>query len=217
MNGNMKLLLGLGYVSGEYIDTALEAMPVRLRRARGHRSVRALLVAAVIVSLLLALGAAAYAGNWFGIKDALLRQTEEMVYLSIQGLESSAEFQAYREFMDFYDDYTANNYYGDAVPQEQDEWMREHSRIYFCYTQRLKDKIFELCGKYGLKTRDGVYEEGNSDIGRLYATIGIDSFMRGGDFDNENVGFICYGDGSFVQASSSCGFCLSGSVTSRSS
>ena len=198
MNGNMKLLLGLGYVDGEYIDTALEAMPVRAHRARRHRPVRALLAAAVIVSLLLALGAAAYAGNWFGIKDALLRQMEETVYLSIQGLESSAEFQAYQEFMDFYDDYTANNYYGDAVPQEQDEWMREHSRIYFCYTQRLKEKIFELCGKYGLKMRDGVYEGGSADIRQLYAAIGVDGFMRGSDFDNENVGFICYGDGSFV-------------------
>ena len=96
MNGNMKLLLGLGYVSGEYINTALEAIPVRARRARRHRPVRALLAAAVIVSLLLAFGAAAYAGNWFGIKDALLRQTEDTVYLSAQGLESSAEFQAYR-------------------------------------------------------------------------------------------------------------------------
>ena len=198
MNGNMKLLLGFGYISGEYIDTALEMMPVRARRARGHGQVRALLAAAVIVSLLLALGAAAYAGNWFGIRDALLRQTEETVYLSVQGLESSVEFQAYQEFMDFYDDYTANGYYGDAVPQEQDEWMREHSRIYFCYTQRLKDKIFELCGKYGLKTRDGVYEEGSADIGQLYAAIGVDGFMRGSDFDDENVGFICYGDGSFV-------------------
>ena len=100
--------------------------------------------------------------------------------------------------MDFYGEYTANDYYGDAVPQEQDEWMREHSRIYFCYTQRLKDKIFELCGKYGLKTRDGVYEEGSADIGQLYMATGIDGFMRSGDFDNENVGFICYGDGSFV-------------------
>ena len=123
MNGNMKLLLGLGYVSGEYINTALEAIPVRARRARRHRPVRALLAAAVIVSLLLAFGAAAYAGNWFGIKDALLRQTEETVYLSIQGLESSAEFQAYQEFMAFYEDYTANGYYGDAVPQEQDTAM----------------------------------------------------------------------------------------------
>ena len=194
----MKLLLGLGFVSGEYIDTALEAIPVRARRARRHRPVRALLAAAVIVSLLLAFGAAAYAGNWFGIKDALLRQTEETVYLSIQGLESSAEFQAYQEFMAFYEDYTANGYYGDAVPQEQDEWMREHSRIYFCYTQRLKDKIFELCGKYGLKTRDGVYDEGSANIGQLYAATGIDGFMRGSEFDSENVGFICYGDGSFV-------------------
>ena len=198
MKGNMRLLLGLGYVSEEYIDTALEAMPVRGRRTRGYRPARALLAAAVIVSLLLALGAAAYAGNWFGIKDALLRQTEETVYLSVQGLGSTPEFHAYQEFIDFYDDYTANGYYGDAVPQEQDEWMREHSRIYFCYTQRLKDKIFELCEKYGLKTRDGVYEEGSADIRQLYTASGVAGFMRGGEFDDENVGFICYGDGSFV-------------------
>ena len=98
MNGNMKLLLGLGFVSGEYIDTALEAIPVRARRARRHRPVRALLAAAVIVSLLLGLGAAAYAGNWLGIKDALLRQTEDTVYLSAQGLEARQSFRLIRNF-----------------------------------------------------------------------------------------------------------------------
>ncbi|MEI3085060.1 MAG: hypothetical protein V8S87_03105 [Oscillospiraceae bacterium] len=41
MNGNMKLLLGLGCVSGEYIDTALEAMPVmHAERAGTGRSER---------------------------------------------------------------------------------------------------------------------------------------------------------------------------------
>ena len=32
----------------------------------------------------------------------------------------------------------------------------------------------------------------------MYAAVGVDGFMQGDDFDDENVGFICYGDGSFV-------------------
>ena len=112
-------------------------------------------------------------------------------------MESTAEFKAYQEFLDFYNDYVSNDYCGDAVPQEQDEWMRAHERVYFCYTKRLKDKIMELCDKYSLSPRDGVFEY-DGDIDRLYAVCGVDGFLCDEGFDSDNVGFICYGDGSFT-------------------
>lgn len=200
MNGSLKLMYALGSVQGAYIDCALgEAVSPasRPRTVGARKSFRALLAAALIAALFIALGAAAYAANLFGIKDALLHRSADTLYVSVQGLESSGEFKAYREFLDFYNDYVSHDYYGDAVPQVQDEWMRSHERIYFCYTRRLKDKIFELCGKYGLALRDGVYEY-DGDIDRLYAVCGVDGFLRGGGFDADNVGFLCYGDGSFT-------------------
>lgn len=200
MNESMKLMYALGNVQGAYIDRALEEAlsPSHRPRADGtRRSFRTLLAAAVIAALLIALGAAAYAANWFGIKDALLHQSGDTLYVSAQGLESTAEFKAYQEFLDFYNDYVSNNYYGDTVPQEQDEWMRAHERVYFCYTQRLKDKIMELCDKYSLSPRDGAFEY-DGDIDRLYAVCGVDGFLCDEGFDSDNVGFICYGDGSFT-------------------
>lgn len=200
MNESMKLMYALGNVQGAYIDRALEEalLPVRRPRAAGtRRSFRTLLAAAVIAALLIALGAAAYAANWFGIKDALLHRSDDTLYVSAQGLESTAEFKAYQEFLDFYNDYVSNDYYGDTVPQEQDEWMRAHERVYFCYTKRLKDKIMELCDKYSLSPRDGAFEY-DGDIDRLYAVCGVDGFLCDEGFDSDNVGFICYGDGSFT-------------------
>ena len=200
MNESMKLMYALGNVQGAYIDRALEEAlsPVRRPRAVGtRRSFRTLLAAAVIAALLIALGAAAYAATWFGIKDALLHRSDDTLYVSAQGLESTAEFKAYQEFLDFYNDYVSNDYCGDAVPQEQDEWMRAHERVYFCYTKRLKDKIMELCDKYSLSPRDGAFEY-DGDIDRLYAVCGVDGFLCDEGFDSDNVGFICYGDGSFT-------------------
>lgn len=200
MNESMKLMYALGNVQGAYIDRALEEtlLPVRRPHAAGtHRSFRTLLAAAVIAALLIALGAAACAANWFGIKDALLHRSGSTLYVSSQGLESTAEFKAYQEFLSFYNDYVSNDYYGDTVPQEQDAWMRAHERVYFCYTQRLKDKIMELCDEYGLAPRDGVFEY-DGDIDRLYAVCGVEGFLRSERFSTDSVGFICYGDGSFT-------------------
>lgn len=200
MNESMKLMYALGNVQDAYIDRALEealSPSRRPRTASTRRSLRTLLAAAVIAALLIALGAAAYAANWFGIKDSLLHRSGDTLYVSAQGLESTAEFKAYQEFLDFYNDYVSNDYYGDAVPQEQDEWMRAHERVYFCYTQRLKDKIMELCDRYGLAPRDGVLEY-DGDIDHLYAVCGVEGFLRGEGFSADNVGFICYGDGSFT-------------------
>lgn len=200
MNESMKLMYALGNVQGAYIDRALEEAlsPSHRPRADGtRRSFRTLLAAAAIAALLIALGAAAYAANWFGIKDALLHRSDDTLYVSAQGLESTAEFKAYQEFLDFYNDYVSNDYCGDAVPQEQDEWMRAHERVYFCYTKRLKDKIMELCDKYSLSPRDGAFEY-DGDIDRLYAVCGVDGFLCDEGFSSDNVGFICYGDGSFT-------------------
>ena len=150
------LLKAIGSIGDEYVDELLahaEKNPVRTSGVNIRKTLRTALLAAVIAGLLALLGVGAYAMNVFGIKDVLLSSDREKIYLSRQGLQDSREFMAYQEFMAFYDDYVANNYYGDQMPQEQDEWMRQHEGIYFVYTQRLKEKLLELSEKYSLKLR----------------------------------------------------------------
>ena len=113
------LLKAIGGVGDEFVDELLEHAeknPVRAGSIRIRKTLRTALLAAVIAVLLALLSMGAYALNVFGIKDLLLSSDREKIYLSRQGLQDSKEFQAYQEFMAFYDDYVAHDYYGDQMP-----------------------------------------------------------------------------------------------------
>lgn len=153
-------------------------MPDGLDRSRHHLSFRRDLC------LRLCAQPVQHPGRYFGGE----------LYVSFQGLQNTNEFLAYQEFLDFYDDYVEHDYYGDPVPQEQDDWMEAHTRIYFCYTQTLKNKILELCEKYGLKTRDAIFE--GEDIEQLYTCCGVNNFIL--DERITAPGFLAEDDGSFL-------------------
>ena len=172
-------LMALNEFDAGYVSEAIELMyPERAGCHTGLRRKklgRTLLIAAVIISIFTALCAGAYALNLFGIRELLLpggfveRFQEGAVFvdtqaLSVQGIESSREFMAYKEFKSFYDDYTAKDYYGDQVPQEQDEEMEKYGQAYFCYTRTLMDKLLEIADKYGLKLRESRYDNEGLDI-----------------------------------------------------
>ena len=172
-------LMALNEFDAGYVSEAIELMyPERAGCHTGLRRKklgRTLLIAAVIISIFTALCAGAYALNLFGIRELLLpggyveRYQEGAVFvdtqaLSVQGIESSREFMAYKEFKSFYDDYTAKDYYGDQVPQEQDEEMEKYGQAYFCYTRTLMDKLLEIADKYGLKLRESRYDNEGLDI-----------------------------------------------------
>ena len=172
-------LMALNEFDAGYVSEAIGLMyPERAGCRTGLRRKklgRMLLIAAVIISIFTALCAGAYALNLFGIRELLLpggyveRYQEGAVFvdtqaLSVQGIESSREFMAYKEFKSFYDDYTAKDYYGDQVPQEQDEEMEKYGQAYFCYTRTLMDKLLEIADKYGLKLRESRYDNEGLDI-----------------------------------------------------
>lgn len=193
------LLKAIGGVGDEFVDELLEHAeknPVRAGSIRIRKTLRTALLAAVIAVLLALLSMGAYALNVFGIKDLLLSSDREKIYLSRQGLQDSKEFQAYQEFMAFYDDYVAHDYYGDQMPQEQDEWMRRHERIYFVYTQCLKDKLLELSDKYGLMLRNDVYEDSGAQW--CYTALGLEDFIDDPRFAEDDAAFLAYDDGSFL-------------------
>lgn len=115
--------------------------------------------------------------------------------LSVQGIEGSREFMAYKEFKSFYDDYTAKDYYGDQVPQKQDEEMEKYGQAYFCYTRTLMDKLLEIADKYGLKLRESRYD--NDGLARLSAYTGLENILELEGYEGERASFIAYNDGSF--------------------
>ena len=203
-------LLALNGADKVELCRAIELMYPDTRSSRvrpgGKKLGRTLLIAAVVASIFAALCVGAYALNLFGIRELLLpggyveRYQEGAALvdtraLSIQGIESSREFMAYKEFKSFYDDYTAKDYYGDRVPQEQDEEMERYGQVYFCYTRRLMDKLLETADKYGLKLRESRYD--NEGLDRLGAYTGVENILELEGYEGERASFIAYNDGSF--------------------
>lgn len=194
-----ELMEAIGRVEDKYVlelmdhaqNNRVDYKTIRLRKTLGTA-----LIAALIASLFALLCAGGYALNVFGIKDLMLSSSEEKIYLSEQGLQGSKEFQAYQEFIAFYDDYVAHDYYGDQVPQEQDEWMQQRNRIYFCYTQSLKQKLLELGEKYDLKLRNDSYEDMGAQW--CYAAMGLEDFIDDPRLLEDKAAFIAYDDGSFL-------------------
>ncbi len=216
-------LLAFGFIDQEVVQNAIEYMQPGKSSICKNRNTRAgegtvkyrhkrfgktLLIAAVIVALFAAMCAAAYALNLFGLKDAIIgdrvpdgvfvgddyvKVAVPAVTVSLQGFSESPEFMAAKEFNDFYNDYIAGNYYGDTVPQPQDEWMQTH-RMYLGYTTTLKEKILALCDSYSLKTRDGIFE-GNT-LADFRAYTGLDGFLPEQSGDSP-MQFTAFDDGSF--------------------
>lgn len=91
MNGGKKLFIGLNYVGDRYMDRALDAMQVKNHSRTGsmRNSLRTLLIAAVIVSILLALSAVAYAMGhiWSrGMRDRLDATEEQQQTMADKGM-----------------------------------------------------------------------------------------------------------------------------------
>lgn len=207
---SFEFLMALNELDAGYVSEAIELMHpestscwIGLRRKKLGRM---LLIAAVVASIFAALAVGAYALNLFGIRELLLpggyveRYQDGAVLvdtqaLSIQGIESSREFMAYKEFKSFHDDYRAKDYYGDPMPQEQDSEMEKYGQIYFCYTRRLMDELLELADKYDLKLRESRYD--NEGLERLCAYTGVNDILELEGYDGERASFISYNDGSF--------------------
>lgn len=199
-----RIMKAIGNISDDKIENTARALGYQReesKKYRPRRVGRTVLIAAVIVTLLITMCAAAYALNLFGIKDLIMPMlkgwtSDNTTVLSAQGLQSSREYMAYHEFQLFYDDYVANDYYGDQIPQEMDDWMQQRSNIYFCYTDTLKNKILDICGRYDLSLRNERYD--NSGLDNLGKYIGVSPIISVDGYNSNDAGFIAYDDGSFL-------------------
>ena len=123
---------------------------------------RTLLLAAVLAAGL-SVATAAYGTDFFGLWSVGVRdqeiyspiEVEEGVYVpgtevvdevSMQGLMGSPEYQAAREWEDFYGTYDPDG----AILAEAEGYVPPPEyEAYICYSQEMLDRLDGLCGKYG--------------------------------------------------------------------
>lgn len=161
---SMELLDGLDLVKDEYIlaahaDDIVQDKVIPFKRMSLKR--RMILVALVAVMLML-MGCAVV---WMKLREL---QVGEYTYqhpyinngsevtsdvISLQGIEGSKNYQAAKEWNDFYDNYDIEAALADdyIVPIDY--------MTYSCLTPEMKDKIDEICAKYELELLGPIYTD----------------------------------------------------------
>lgn len=183
-----ELLKAIGDIDERYI---LEAAGMKIKRRK-----RPLLALAACIVLALALTAAAFAANLFGLRDLLLPDTgtkveapgtgsggepyvppveEQADLVSLAGYTDSPEAKALAEWQSFTAGYDADGAILDSVGNGPTGLDSRYS-LYGVYTQEMADKLDEIAGKYGLS----LYRE--MDV----ITPEELAYRIGGDFMAEN-------------------------------
>ena len=191
---------------------------IPMSERKTHRAgTRRIAVLAIAACLLLALGVAAYAAGWFGLRGAIISTSNltdqydssgcvgqtlvPATVVTLSGVEGTPEYQAAKEWREFYNAYVANNYNGDELHQELDAWGQEHQDGYLeLYTPALAEKLRSICEKYGLTARTGCYEGADdksySDLAKM---AGITPFLADSGRSADMVhSYRLYDDGSFA-------------------
>lgn len=199
----MKLLLALGYVKDSYI---LDAEAFRRGKSRKKAaplpSRRLWLIAAVVALSLVLVGCAiAYALSLqdmaFGEKEQEYfdGSTQTVTLLSIQGVEGTPGYQATKEWYDWLATYDTDM----AVYHSEEAFSEDFGEEYWdynLYSREMKDKLDEICQKYGLELLGKCYTD--PDVAAACGALGISGVFRPGistetDWDPMNY----YANGAF--------------------
>lgn len=150
-------------------DTLLE----RTRRALGfklggkkrnvRKNIRIILLAAVISTLMIG---AAWATGLIGLGNMRAGQLFGINMLSMEGLSDSAEGQALREWLSFYDEHREDPYDAEEAIALMDEYGP-----YGVTTQAMADEVDRICEEYKL-TRLGKLSTPPDEIISTYAEDG---------------------------------------------
>lgn len=170
---NHDVLDMIGDARGTYI---LEAQ--RYRESRPRRKPisfrKTWLIAAIIALMLLLVGCVAYVLSLSDLNLSEESQTDQRTgetkvwnILSLQGFVGSGNYQAAKEWYEFRQTDTAPY---DDFDRLHDGWLEEYD-AYGCWSQEIKDKIDEICARYGLELLGKAYNETNAN--RLLSNLGI--------------------------------------------
>ena len=175
-------------------DTLLE----RTRRALGfmlggkkrnaRKNIRIILLAAVISTLMIG---AAWATGLIGLGNMRAGQLFGINMLSMEGLSDSAEGQALREWLSFYDEHREDPYDAEEAIALMDEYGP-----YGVTTQAMADEVDRICGEYKL-TRLGKLST-PPDEKSFYKAAGVGKLTIGTkQYENDYGGGYVYSSGTF--------------------
>lgn len=177
---SMDLLLALGNVKGSYLLAAEDFRQGNTPARNRSLSAKGLwLIAAVIALGLVLVGCAvAYA---LRLQDMAFGQTHQEYYdgssqtvtlLSIQGVQGSPGYQATKEWYEWLERYDQDM----TIYHSED--FGEAYWAYNLYSREMKDKLDEICQKYGLELLGKMYVD--PDIAAGCQAIGIPGIFRPG-------------------------------------
>lgn len=197
------LLNSLGTVKDSYVIRAEEFRQGKQHPQGKHISTRRiwLIAAAIVLSLLLAGCAIAYILSLqdmaFGTKtqEYYDGSSQEVTLLSIQGIQGSPGYKATREWYEWLETYDPDQ----SVYHSEEAFREDFGDDYYAYnlySREMKDKLDEICEKYGLELLGKMYTD--PDIAAGCRALQIPGIFRPGvsvEADWGQIGY--YANGSF--------------------
>lgn len=194
---SMDLLLALGNVKGSYLLAAEDFRQGNTpARNRSLPAKHLWLIAAVIALGALLVGCAvAYA---LRLQDMAFGQKHQEYYdgssqtvtlLSIQGVQGTPGYQASKEWYEWLERYDQDM----TIYHSEEAFSEDFGEAYWTYnlySREMKDKLDEICQKYGLELLGKMYVD--PDIAAGCQAIGIPGIFRPGAQESADWGEICY-------------------------
>lgn len=198
---NHQLLDMIGDAKGEFL---LEAQ----RHREGQPSVKRLnrkrmwLIAAIVAMMLLLVGCAvvyilSLQDMAFGTRtqEYYDGSSQEVTLLSIQGIKGSPGYQATKEWYEWLETYDTDM----AIYHSEEAFSEDFGDDYYAYnlySREMKDKLDEICAKYGLELLGKMYVDPDIEAG--CKALQIPGIFRPGAAVEADWGQICYyANGSF--------------------
>lgn len=174
---SMDLLEAIGSIRDKYILEAHNQKAVQEKRIPAKR----VLLIAAIISLLLLVGCAAvlFALQKISLGRVTIPQYRQpgwtMDIVSTNGYMDSVNYQATQEWLAFISSYDQDR----MLEHEKDTngyTAPEDYRVYNCYTQEMKEKVDEICEKYGLHLAGPVYFTREPE--KIFSAVDIPSILH---------------------------------------
>lgn len=198
----MDLMTGLNGIRDGFIA---EAGAFRQGNRKPHRlsGKKLWLIAAIIALMVLLVGCAVVymlhlRDMAFGqdTQEALGGEVQSRTLLSIQGVKGTPGYQATKEWHEWLQTYDPD----DTIYHSEEAFSEDFGEEYYAYnlyTREMKDKLDEICAKYGLNLLGKMYVD--PDEAAACKALGIQGILRPGARAETNFGGMrYYADGSFT-------------------
>ena len=191
----MDLMNSLGHVKSTYV---VEAQAFREGKANvRHLSLRkAMLIAAAIVLSLLLVGCAvvyvlSLQDMVFGeeVREYYDGSSQERTLLSIQGVEGTPGYQATKEWYEWLQTYDTDQ----AIYHSEEAFSEDFGDAYYAYnlySREMKDKLDEICARYGLALLGKMYVD--PDVEAACQALQIQGIFRPDALAEADWGNVCY-------------------------